>query len=179
MLDDSGSQIEQSGTSEVSNILTTIPTIERDLVQEIADFIGPMEGCCKLHKDGLIHAYLCPAGYPTQGYGLLVEDLNVPPITKEEAFRRFKEVIPFYIKQALYYSPILLLYPDKLIAIVSFIYNLGPAAYAGSTLRKKINSQSWIEAANQIKKWNKGGGKVLPGLIKRRTAEAVLLLKEA
>ena len=151
--------------------------MERDIKQELADFICPFEGCHKVGKDGLVYPYICPTGHPTQGYGILVGSINVPPITKEESLNRFKKVIPLYINHALRLSPNLATDTNRLVAITSFIYNLGPTAYAGSTLRKKVNKGDWVGAAQQIIRWNKGNGKVLNGLTRRRVAEASLLLE--
>lgn len=146
------------------------------IVDEVADFIGPSEGCANCKKDGLIYAYICPAGYPTQGYGLRVKDMSVPPITKEEALLRFKKVIPTYVSHALNLSPNLKNHPKRLIAVTSFVYNLGPHAYAASTLRKKVNKEDWQGAARELGKWVNGGGRRLPGLVKRRKLEAQLLV---
>jgi len=143
-------------------------------IDELADFIAIYEGCANCKRDGLIHAYICPAGYATQGYGIRVKNMSVPPITQEEAMRRFKKVLRVYIKDALKYSPELT--GNQLLAITSFVYNLGPTAYAGSTLRKRINSGDWQGASRELQKWVFGGGKRLPGLVKRRRAEAQLLL---
>lgn len=63
----------------------------------------------------------------------------------------------------------------KLNAIVDFCYNLGVGRLQTSTLRRKINEQDWAAAKDELKKWNKGGGKVLAGLDKRRKAECQLL----
>lgn len=144
-----------------------------NIVDESAAFIAVFEGCCKLRKDGLIHVYICPAGYATQGYGIRVLQ-SAPPITKEEAMRRFKKALPKYINEALRLSPNLT--GTQLVAITSFIYNLGPTAYAGSTLRKRVNSNDWQGASRELQKWVFGGGRKLPGLVKRRKAEAQLLL---
>jgi len=145
-------------------------------IEAIAEFIGPFEGCHRVGKDTLVYPYICPAGYATQGYGLLVKDMSVTPITKDEALARFMRVIPLYIAHAYRLSPILASNQKELIAITSFIFNLGATAYAGSTLRKKVNAGDWEAAAEQIVRWNKGGGRVLQGLVKRRAAEAALLL---
>ncbi|MDF2586627.1 MAG: hypothetical protein K0S41_468 [Anaerocolumna sp.] len=61
-------------------------------------------------------------------------------------------------------------------ALVSFTYNCGPSALKSSTLLKKINSGNLIDASLEFAKWNKSGGKVLTGLVKRREAETVLFL---
>ena len=60
-------------------------------------------------------------------------------------------------------------------AIVDFVYNLGIGRLQTSTLKRKINSQEWEAAKEQLMLWTKGGGKVLPGLLKRRQAECSLL----
>jgi lysozyme len=44
-----------------------------------------------------------------------------------------------------------------------------------STLKRKINAQDWDGAKEQLKLWVRGGGKVLPGLVKRRQAEIQLM----
>jgi len=61
-------------------------------------------------------------------------------------------------------------------ALVSFTYNFGPSRLATSTLLKKLNSKDYIAAADQFLAWNQSGGKVLPGLTKRRAAEKDLFL---
>jgi lysozyme len=58
---------------------------------------------------------------------------------------------------------------------VDFCYNLGIGRLQTSTLKRKINEQDWEAAKEQLLLWNKGGGKVLAGLDKRRKAEAMLL----
>jgi lysozyme len=62
-------------------------------------------------------------------------------------------------------------------ALVSFAYNLGPGALKGSTLCRLHNEGRYIEAAAQFQRWNKAAGQVLPGLTKRRAAEAALYRK--
>jgi lysozyme len=60
-------------------------------------------------------------------------------------------------------------------AIVDFVYNLGLGRLQTSTLKRKINQQDWDAAQEQLMLWTKGGGRVLPGLVKRRAAESALL----
>jgi lysozyme len=62
-------------------------------------------------------------------------------------------------------------------AMVDFVFNLGCAAFGGSTLLKMVNAGDFAGAAGQFGRWNKAGGKVLAGLTKRRTAEAALFQK--
>lgn len=61
-------------------------------------------------------------------------------------------------------------------ALVDFAYNLGVKALEGSTLLKKLNAGDYAGAADEFPKWNKAGGEVLNGLVKRRAAERSLFL---
>jgi lysozyme len=57
-------------------------------------------------------------------------------------------------------------------ALVSFTFNLGPGNFGKSTLLKRINAKDFAGAANEFKRWNKAGGRVLAGLTRRRNSEA-------
>ena len=59
-------------------------------------------------------------------------------------------------------------------ALVSWVYNLGPSNLKASTMLKVLNSGEYKSVPEQIKRWNKAGGKVLEGLTRRRNAEALL-----
>lgn len=61
-------------------------------------------------------------------------------------------------------------------ALVSFAFNLGIGALAKSTLLKKHLAGDYAGAAREFAKWKFGGGRVLPGLVKRRAAEVALYL---
>lgn len=61
-------------------------------------------------------------------------------------------------------------------AMVSFAFNCGEAALRSSTLLKKHLVGDYAGAAKEFARWNRGGGKVLPGLVKRRAAEAALYM---
>ncbi|AVF43592.1 lysozyme [Acinetobacter nosocomialis] len=63
-------------------------------------------------------------------------------------------------------------------ALVSFTYNLGEANLGKSTLLKKLNAGDYQGAADQFLVWNKAGGKVMKGLVRRREAERALFLKK-
>ena len=68
----------------------------------------------------------------------------------------------------------------QLDALVSLVYNIGPAAFKASTLLKRLNAGRPAEAADQFLRWNKGtvkGVKVeIPGLTTRRVAERAVFL---
>lgn len=126
--------------------------------------------------------YLCPANVATIGYGstyyadrrkVILED---PPMTQEEANHLLMiELEHTYLPGVLRNCPILLTDERKCNAIVSYAYNLGIGRLQTSTLKRKINASDWDGAKEQLMLWTKGGGKVLPGLLKRRQAECSLL----
>lgn len=64
-------------------------------------------------------------------------------------------------------------------ALICFTYNLGSANLESSTLRRLLNTGDYAGAAEQFPRWNKAGGKVLPGLVRRRAAERDLFLEAA
>jgi lysozyme len=80
-----------------------------------------------------------------------------------------------YLPGVLRQCPILLTDERKCNAIVDFVYNLGLGRLQTSTLKRKINASDWDAAQEQLMLWTKGGGRVLPGLVKRRAAESALL----
>ena len=61
-------------------------------------------------------------------------------------------------------------------ALVSFSYNLGLGSLQGSTLLRLLNADDYAGAAAQFPRWNKAGGKELPGLTRRRAAEQAMFL---
>jgi len=61
-------------------------------------------------------------------------------------------------------------------ALVSFAYNVGITALRSSTLMRKLNAGDVDGAANEFQRWVRAGGKVLPGLVRRREAERALFI---
>ncbi len=146
------------------------------------------EGLHRVGSDGLIYPYICPAGFPTQGYGTVYRPdgrkvtMADPPITRQTAEEWLKiELLHTYAPGAVRQCPGLLALAmmtndwGKFNAIVDFAYNLGTGRLQTSTLRRKINAQDWAGAKEQLMLWTRGGGKVLPGLVKRRQAECLLM----
>ncbi|MBU3748826.1 MAG: lysozyme, partial [Burkholderiaceae bacterium] len=62
-----------------------------------------------------------------------------------------------------------------LVAAADFAYNLGLGRLKSSTFRKRLIEGDLDSSAAQLMRWTKAGGKVLPGLVKRRRAEIALL----
>lgn len=144
----------------------------------LARVVKPFEGLAKLVK-GWVHPYVCPAGYWTQGFGIRVKDGSVPAITPEEAERVLFDKLPFYLNEAIRICPNLARYlfthPARVVAIADFVFNLGPGAFAASTLKKRLDKNDWNGACKELAKWIHGGGRVLPGLVLRRAAEIKLI----
>jgi lysozyme len=63
---------------------------------------------------------------------------------------------------------------DQRGALTSFAFNLGAGALQSSTLLKRINSLEWEDVPRQFGRWVSAGGRRLPGLVRRRRAEAEL-----
>jgi lysozyme len=62
-------------------------------------------------------------------------------------------------------------------ALISLIYNIGCGNFKGSTMLRLLNAGNLNAAAGQFKRWNHAGHKEMPGLTKRRKAEADLFME--
>lgn len=137
---------------------------------------------CKQFEGYRGKPYLCPAGVATIGYGSTyyadgrkVALTDAPMSEPDAAALLLQELHHTYLPGVLRQCPILLTDERKCNAIVDFVYNLGLGRLQTSTLKRKINQQDWGAAQEQLMLWTKGGGRVLPGLVKRRAAESALL----
>ena len=59
-------------------------------------------------------------------------------------------------------------------ALTDGVYNIGPRLVCGSTLQAKAIANDWPGACSEIHRWDRAGGRVLPGLTRRRSDEAGL-----
>jgi lysozyme len=66
--------------------------------------------------------------------------------------------------------------PNQFSALVDFVFNVGEAAFAASTLLSLVNQENFAAAAEQFGRWVYDGAQVLPGLVTRREAEKALFL---
>jgi lysozyme len=137
--------------------------------------IKKFEGC-------RLKAYKCPANVWTIGYGntfyedgTKVKDGDV--ITQQRA----EELAKFIIDQfAVTIEPFIQkpLNDNQFSACVSLAYNIGTSGFKRSSVFKKLNiNPNDPTIADSFKLWNKGGGKILAGLVKRRDAEIQLYFK--
>jgi lysozyme len=145
--------------------------------------------------------YLCPAHIWTIGYGhvLYQEQIRLPMVRKEgytgmirseyplraednrvwskdEIKKLFEDDVTNFERGVLRLAPTLSGRQGAFDACVSFSFNAGLGNFQRSTIRMKANRQEWENAAEAFMQWTKGGGKELPGLVKRRKAEKALFL---
>jgi lysozyme len=139
------------------------------------DLICSFEGYHKALPDGRCIAYRCPAGVLTLGWGC-TEGVREGMIwTREEAQVALRRELAKFEAGVIRLTTVPL-NQNQFDALVSFTYNVGLGAFEGSTLRRKLNAGDYRSAASAFKLWNKGGGRVLPGLVNRRAREATLFL---
>ena len=147
-------------------------------------FIAEFEGLPNV-KNGRAYLYDDPVGYATIGYGHLVAYRPVAALstserkpwvnglTKTDAMTLLRKDLKTYADGVRDLFPPLK--QREFDALVSFAYNNGLGALASSTLRRKILAKApQGEIREQFNRWVNAGGKQLPGLVRRRKAEADL-----
>ena len=140
--------------------------IKMNISKEGKGLIKRFEGC-------KLEAYLCSANVWTCGWGA-TRDVNEGDVWSQSyADERFDgDIVEFenYVNDLVEVP----LEQNHFDALCSWVYNLGPANLKASTLLKVLNSGDYEGVPAQIKRWNKAGGVVNAGLIRRREAEAAL-----
>ena len=125
-----------------------------------------------------LEAYICPAGVWTIGYGSTGE--HVYPgqvITEPEAEELLRKDL-WRFEDAVSSRVEVTLTDNEYAALVSFTFNCGCGALQESTLLRRLNAGEPKERVfcEELPKWVRGGGEVLPGLVRRREAEIDLAL---
>lgn len=120
-------------------------------------------------------AYRDCAGVWTIGYGWTqpVDGVSIHPgmtISKTRAEDLLQQGIGFY-ERAVEYLVTVPLSQRQFDALVDFVWNVGVNALTHSTLLRRLNAGDVQGAADEFLRWNRAGGKVLPGLTRRRQAE--------
>ena len=118
-------------------------------------------------------AYQDSVGVWTIGYGHTKGVYDGMTITQEEAEQMLLAELEEYEGYIEKYVTVPLT-QNQFDALVVWVYNLGPTNFRNSTLLKELNAGNYNAAGQEITRWNKAGGKVLAGLVKRREAEAKL-----
>lgn len=125
--------------------------------------------------------YLCPAGIPSIGYGFTyyadgtLVTLNDPPMTRAAAQSLLELLVRTkYMPQVIRLCPDIDS-PERLGAITDYVYNLGSGSLRSSNLRKRILAGDWAAVPAELRKWVRGGGRILRGLVLRREDEIAFI----
>jgi lysozyme len=129
--------------------------------------IGSFERC-------RLAPYQDAVGVWTIGYGHTGPDVTArsPAITQHQADELLREDLRKFEEHVERLCPVTT--QHQFDALVSFAFNLGQGSLSSSTLRRLHNAGDYTAAANEFQRWNKGAGRVLPGLVRRRAAEAAV-----
>lgn len=137
-----------------------------ELSKKIKDLIKSWEGC-------RLTAYKCPAGVVTIGYGHTGNISIGQKITQKEADALFDDDIEAFASKVDQLIGDTHLSQHQRDALVSLAYNIGVGALSRSTLLRKVKVDPTDESIRgEFARYVRGGGRVLPGLVRRRTAEA-------
>ena len=130
------------------------------------DLIKKFEGC-------KLTAYLCPAGVWTIGYGHTGQDVKPGlTITQAKAEQLLKNDLEKFEQHVMLFNRKYCWSQNEFDALVSFAYNVGSINQLTKNMQRTKK-----QIADAMLQYNKGGGKVLPGLTKRRQEERSLFLK--
>lgn len=150
--------------------------------QEGIEIVCKWEGWHKALPDGRAKPYKCPAGVWTIGYGSTYWDdgrriqASDDAITKEVGKQLLLRQLQNYantVDRAIKVP----VHPQMRAAMISLCYNIGTAAFAKSTLARRVNAKDWAACPTAFKMWRNGGGRVLTGLLNRRIDEAGLFMR--
>lgn len=140
-----------------------------------------VKGLCRRFEGLFLRPYRCPAGVWTIGMGATtyldgraVKPTD-PPISPAGAERLLdRQVMGTYLPATIRLCPTADTF-GRLAALTDFAFNLGPTRLKGSTLRRRVLAGDWDGACDELVKWTRGGGRVLPGLVLRRAAGVALI----
>ena len=133
----------------------------------------------KGHESYRDTAYLCPGGVWTIGYGHTSGVREGQRCTPEDAERWLRQDVAAAEREVSFQTEGVPLRQCQYDALVSFVYNLGAGNFRKSTLLKKVRANPDSPSIrDEFGRWIYGGGRVLPGLVARREAEADLYFSE-
>jgi lysozyme len=124
----------------------------------------------KEHEGLRLTAYLCPANVWTIGWGHTRRVYPGQRITEEEAEAMLAADL-IEAERCVRMNVSVPLNQNQFDALVSFVFNLGCPALRRSTLLRHLNAGDHDKASQQFPRWVHGGGRKLPGLVRRRAAE--------
>lgn len=114
------------------------------------------------------YGHTSAAGPPKVERGMRITETGADEILRTD-LRKFEDYVNSYVRVPLN--------QNQFDALVSFTFNVGPGNLKSSTLLRRLNGGEYSEAADQFLRWDKAGGKAMPGLTKRRAAERALFLE--
>lgn len=124
--------------------------------------------------------YLCPALVWTIGYGATYDaqgdrvSRSTPALADEAEAGWLLQRDVARVERAVDRLVTIPVNDNQRAALTSFAFNLGPGALRASTLLKRVNNGEWADVPHQFARWVNAGGRRLPGLVRRRAAEAAL-----
>ena len=136
---------------------------------------GGLDNLLKNFEGCKLKAYRCPANILTIGYGHtsaagspeVTEGMTITQKKAEDILRadlvKYENGVASLVKVELS--------QNQFDVLVDFAYNAGIGNLKSSGILKKVNAGAFDDVPNELMKWTKGGGKVLPGLVRRRQAE--------
>jgi lysozyme len=118
--------------------------------------------------------YVCPGGHETIGYGHVIRDREIWDTIDEHTATLLLMQDIAVAESAV--SRLITVHLDdcQFDALVSFTYNVGAGALQRSTLRRKANRGDHGLVPRELMRWVNAGGRRMPGLVRRRRAEAKL-----
>ena len=125
-----------------------------------------------------LKAYVCPAGKWTIGFGSTGPHVKPGMVITEDDANNLLTADLVRFERAVDELVLVPLEQHEADSLISFTFNVGIGAFKGSTLLRRVNVGNKTSAAKEFLRWDKSGGKVLPGLTKRRKAEAKLFVGE-
>lgn len=129
-----------------------------------------------------LEAYVCPAGVITIGFGsTFYPDGRSVKMGDEITIQQAEDMLLVVLSD--FQSEVIKrvdvdITASMLAALTSFTFNVGVGAFSDSTLLKELNAARYTAAADQMLRWVRGDGRVLPGLVRRRQAEKRLFLED-
>lgn len=128
--------------------------------------IKKFEGC-------KLESYLCSADVWTLGFGHTRGVKEGDSCTQEQAEQTLVDDL-FEFEKYVHKHVNVALDQNQFDALVAWTFNLGPTNLRESTLLKRVNEERFSDVPTEIRRWNRAGGEVVQGLVRRRAAEALL-----
>lgn len=180
-----GRGLRQSEVDAIDRAIDDLKTAGSSALQEAVPLtaspegirlIKRYEGCARLRSDGLVEAYPDPGtgGHPwTIGWGATGAAIGPGTVwTREHCDARLMDDVARHARDVAKTLADAPTSQRQFDALVSFHYNTG--AIAGANLTRLHRAGDFTAAANEFARWNKAGGRVLKGLVRRRREEAAL-----